>query len=153
MIRIDVFRRVIKSKKKLALEHYIVPVYAHQFSGKALPNRAIVSKKSEEEWTVISAEHEFLFSVYPNDLLELDDGKGQKTLGYYVSTDRGDGRISIASPEQSNDDAKRIGSKTLKSIRKYEVDALGNRREILPGTEKRRGMENRSHRKRSAPSV
>jgi CRISPR-associated endonuclease Csn1 len=153
MIRIDVFRHVQSGKKQDKVKHYIVPVYASQFSGKNLPKRAITANKPEEEWTVVSDDFEFMFSAYPNDLLEVDDGRGKVIAGYYVGAHRGTAAIGLAPHDQANSDAEQIGSKTVKTIRKYEVDPLGNRREILPGTEKRRGMENCSHRKRSAPSM
>ena len=90
---------------------------------------------------------DFIFSLYPDDLIEVEHKKElvfsiankestlppkwetSKILAYYVSFDISTGAIKIS----SNDNAyilRGLGIKTLLSLRKYEVDILGNLREV-----------------------
>jgi CRISPR-associated endonuclease Csn1 len=75
MLRVDVFNKAGK--------FHLVPVYVHhQVTG--LPNRAVVAFKDEPEWTLIDDSFEFLFSLYPNDLLRVS----QKGKNPYSATTR-----------------------------------------------------------------
>ena len=143
MIRVDLFQRIIRGKSTF----YAVPVYAWQFSQRTLPNRAIAANKSEEQWPEVTSDFQFMFSLYSNDYVEVDDGKGRILAGYYGGIHRGTAAISVVPHDVRNELAQNVGSKTVKSIRKFEVDILGNRREVLPGKEPRRGLENRRSRK------
>jgi CRISPR-associated endonuclease Csn1 len=143
MVRVDIFQRVVRGKSAF----YAVPVYAWQFSQKNLPNRAIAANKSEDQWPEVTSDFQFMFSLYPNDYVEVDDGKGRIVEGYYAGIHRGTAAIGIVPHDVPNESAQNVGSKTVKSIRKFEIDILGNRREVLPGKEPRRGLENRRSRK------
>ena len=122
-------------------------MYAWQFSQKNLPNRAIAQGKREDQWPEVTSDFQFMFSLYSNDYVEVDDGKGRILAGYYAGIDRSTAAMSIVPHDVNNESAQRVGSKTVKSIRKFEVDILGNHREVLPGKEPRRGLENRRSRK------
>jgi len=62
MLRVDVFSKQGR--------FHLVPVYVHH-RVKGLPDRAIVAFKDEDEWTQIDDSFEFLFSLYPNDLVRV----------------------------------------------------------------------------------
>ena len=147
MVRVDVF--YINGEG-----YYLVPVYEVDTVKKILPNKAIVPNKSYEEWKIMSDEN-FVFSLYPNDLIAIKSNKKMTfsldnknstlpekyvstfELVYYRNTD-----ISTASINVINHDKtyvkKSLGVKNLMKIEKYSVDVLGNITKV--GREKRRGF-------------
>ena len=147
MVRVDVF--YINGEG-----YYLVPVYEVDTVKKILPNKAIVQNKSYEEWKIMSDEN-FVFSLYPNDLIAIKsnkkmtfslDNKNSTLPEKYVSTFelvyyRNTG-ISTASINVINHDKtyvkKSLGVKNLMKIEKYSVDVLGNITKV--GREKRRGF-------------
>ena len=139
MVRIDVF--FVPGDG-----YYWVPVYVADTLNPQLPNRAVVAFRPYSEWKEMREEN-FLFSVYPNDLLWVEHKKSltftiqnkDSTLDktwetphafvYFVS-----GGISTASlTVRTHDNTYAIpslGVKTLKSLKKYQVDVLGNCTEV-----------------------
>ena len=128
MARIDIF----KDDKK----YYVVPVYSFQISSKRIPNKAIVRGKMEKDWIDVS-EKDFVFSVYPGELLNIIDLNNNEIEGYYVKTDRGSATFDIVahdSPKKADNKEKEgpknywtIAYSQAKSIKKYYVDYLGNK--------------------------
>ncbi|MEI7843811.1 MAG: hypothetical protein WCI39_12365 [Gallionellaceae bacterium] len=134
MLRVDVFTKTGK--------FHLVPVYVHHAVAKALPNRAIVAFKDENEWTLIDESFAFYFSLYPNDLVQVTLKK-ETRLGYYASTHRGTGCINLWAHDRNLNVGKDgsiegIGVKTALGIEKFNVDVLGNRYPAPP--EKRRDL-------------
>ncbi|MDR3022022.1 MAG: type II CRISPR RNA-guided endonuclease Cas9, partial [Clostridiales bacterium] len=134
MIRIDVFKIGDKltpdnDAVKKDLGYYFVPIYVYDTVKKELPNKAVVAKKPYEEWKEMK-ETDFLFSLYPNDLVYMEN-KGKKGHFYYNGADISSGTIGLLSHDRSQlkSDGKdwdgRIGLKTLQTIKKCEVDVLG----------------------------
>lgn len=139
MVRIDVFVFWVKDKK-----HYsIVPVYAVDVENEVLPTVDCKGK-------VITEQHQFCFSLYPNDLIAIPDPNNadEKVFAYYVSCDSTDGRLTL----RFHDNAKRpdgfygaikgrehqfrVSTGRIAFIEKYQIDVLG--KEIsLCKTEKR----------------
>lgn len=124
MLRTDVFTKAGK--------FHLVPVYVHHAVAKDLPNRAIVQSKDEEEWTVIDESFAFCFSLYPNDLVKVQQNGKPAILGYYSSCHRGTGNINLWAHDRNHQVGKEgmiegIGVKTALSIEKFNVDVLGNR--------------------------
>lgn len=135
MVRVDVF-------KVEGDGYYLVPIYVADTLKETLPNRAIVAYKPYEQWKPMK-EEDFLFSLYPNDLIRIQSkkdmvfGKTQKgsdlpekvstqdILVYYKSTGITVGSITIITNDNSYMISS-LGVKTLKSIEKYQVDVLGN---------------------------
>ncbi len=121
MLRVDVFAKAGK--------FHLVPVYVHHAATGALPNRAIVAFKDEEEWTLIDESFEWRFSLYPNDLVQIKL-KGEAYLGYYSGCDRATGAIGLWAQDRNSsigkDGLMRIGAKTAQSVEKFHVDVLGN---------------------------
>jgi CRISPR-associated endonuclease Csn1 len=133
MLRVDVFSKTGN--------FYLVPVYVHhRVTG--LPNRAIVQRRDEKEWTLIDDSFEWCFSLHPNDLLSITTKK-ETFFGYYDGTDRSTGAISIWAHDRNQAVGKNglirgIGVKTALKLEKFEVDVLGN---IYPARpEPRRGL-------------
>lgn len=126
MLRADLFTKGGK--------FYLVPVYVHH-RVEGLPNRAIVAFKDEEAWTEIDQSFDFLYSLYPNDYLEVRLKKGV-IEGYYSSCDRSTGNVGIWVHDRSSLVGKkgflRTGIKTALSVQKYHVDLLGRRYRAAP---------------------
>lgn len=134
MLRVDVFTKEGK--------YHLVPVYVHhRVTG--LPNRAIVQAKDESEWTQIDDSFAFLFSVYPNDFLRVQQRGKPAIQGYFSSAHRGTGNINLWLHDRSTQASKDggiegIGVKTALSLEKFNVDVLGR---IYPAPpEVRRGL-------------
>lgn len=121
MLRTDVFS---KKNKKGKEEFYLVPVYLSNM-GKALPNKAIVAHKKEDEWIEMDESYQFKFSLYMDDLVKAQKGSSI-VWGYYKGTDRDGGSFKLRPHDKSinNFDIK-IGAKTQDNIQKYQVDPLG----------------------------
>jgi len=124
MVRADVFTKAGK--------YYLVPVYAHQVANRRdfsqPPNRAVVAHKAESEWAEVDATYEFLFSLYPGSWIEAIDRSGEVHEGYYRSLDRRTASISFSRHFEFDSKAQlRVGTKTLRSFRKFNVDRLGHR--------------------------
>ena len=132
MLRIDVF---VKDNK-----YYAVPVYVKDYYKKELPNKACVANTPFSEWPEMDETHEFIFSLYPNDLIEVEhkngfqlkktDGSNEqmtvnKAILYYRSFGSAVGSISCTNHDRSFG-IESLGIKTLKSLRKMTVDILGN---------------------------
>ena len=135
MVRVDVF--LVPGDG-----YYWVPVYTADTLKPELPNRAVVQGKPYSEWKEMR-EEDFIFSLYPNDLVYVEHKSGLKftlqnadstlektrtqtsAFVYFVG-----GSISTASITiRTHDNAYGIpslGVKTLKTFHKYQVDVLGN---------------------------
>lgn len=137
MVRIDVFG--VEERGKTA--YYFVPIYVADTVKKILPNKASVAFKPYGEWKEMD-EKDFLFSLYPNDLIYVEskrdislkaakgstlakERKQKEALVYYRAAG-----ISVAAISVINNDntygVSNLGIKTLQSIRKCIVDVLGN---------------------------
>ena len=145
MIRVDVF--YIEDDG-----YYYVPIYTADVIKGALPNRAVVADKSHGEWKVMN-DKDFLFSMYPNDLLYIESRKGIKLktkkgsskqeqivrktgLYYFKGLNISSNALSIITHDHSYEQSS-LGGKTLSCLKKYTVDALGNYSEVsLPETRK-----------------
>ena len=105
-----------------------------------------VGRKSAERMAFAMLEmndEDFLFSLYPNDLIRIQNNKDivftrsqkdsdlpekiatQDILVYYKSTGISSGSITVINNDNSYMISS-LGAKTLKSIEKYQVDILGN---------------------------
>lgn len=122
MVRVDVFKRLGK--------FYLVPVYRHQVMNPGRwalpPNMAVEIRRPTSEWTVITDNHEFLFSLYPDSYIELKQNNGTTQEGYFRGLNINDAGIVI-SPQNLRQGSHKIGSKTLRSLQKFHVDRLGRK--------------------------
>jgi CRISPR-associated endonuclease Csn1 len=135
MVRIDVFR---KQNRKTAWEYFLVPVYPHQVGNQvdwpAPPNRAIQANTPEDSWPEIDGSYEFLWSLHPLSFIELVKPDGEVAEVYLRSVDRNTGAFAVSPQHSKALLRKGIGSRTLKSLRKFAVDRLGRRFEIQQET-------------------
>jgi CRISPR-associated endonuclease Csn1 len=117
MLRVDVFTKAGK--------FHLVPVYVHhRVTG--LPNRAVVSKKNEDQWTIMDDSYSFGFSLYPNDLFRLNLD-GESFFGYFGGINTNDGGLKFFPHDnRSVDSLKKKGVSSAKSFEKFNVDVLGN---------------------------
>jgi len=128
MARVDVFRR--KSKKG-AWEFHVVPIYPHQIVAlESPPNKAVVAYKTENDWTSIDSNFEFVWSLNPMSYLELVKSNGEPIEGYYRSMDRTTGAINLSPMATNSETIRSIGVKTLSSFRKFAIDRVGRKFEI-----------------------
>jgi CRISPR-associated endonuclease Csn1 len=129
MLRVDVFTKAGK--------FYLVPVYVHhRVTG--LPNRAVVGKKDESQWIVMDETFGFVFSLYPNDLLQLT-AEGEAIFGYFSGININDCGVKFFPHDQrSVESLRKKGVSSAQILRKFHVDTLGN---IHPAkSELRRGL-------------
>ncbi|MEY2341081.1 type II CRISPR RNA-guided endonuclease Cas9 [Acidithiobacillus sp. IBUN Pt1247-S3] len=122
MLRVDIFT----DGKKF----HAVPLYVADVVKPALPNRAVMAYKPEDEWTVMDENYRFLFSLHPNDWVKISFKKDSAKEGYFSGLNRATGAISIWTHDRSNLNGKGgfldgIGIKTALSVEKYHVDLLG----------------------------
>ncbi len=139
MVRIDVFR--IEDEG-----YYFVPIYTSDVVKEELPNRAVVAHVPADAWKPMRDE-DFLFSLYSGDLIMVEgrkeitvaavskDATGEPALHrkrwmlYYSSADIATGGIAGTTHDRKY--MKRgMGIKTLCSLRKFEVDVLGEYHEV-----------------------
>ncbi len=122
MLRVDIFT----DGKKF----HAVPLYVADAVRPELPKRAVVQSKPEEEWTVMDENYRFLFSLHPNDWVNVQL-KGKPVIeGYFAGLDRSTGAISVWTHDRNQSLAKDglirgIGIKTAQSVEKFHVDLLG----------------------------
>ena len=134
MVRIDVFH--VENDG-----YYFVPIYIADTLKKELPNKACVAYKPYEQWKEM-ADKDFIFSLYPNDLLRVthktklkltkaqkesrlpDTYETKQELLYYISANIHTAAIGC----RNHDNTYEIGGmgiKTLEKLEKFTVDVLG----------------------------
>ncbi len=132
MVRVDVFR---KKNKRDAWEYFLVPIYPHQVFDAVdypvPPNRAILQAKPESEWPDMSDGYEFMWSVSSQSFVELEKADGTFIDGYFRGVDRSTSNFNIAAHHSKDAIFRGIGPRSLKFLRKYSIDRLGRRTEIL----------------------
>lgn len=137
MIRIDVF--YVENEG-----YYFVPIYTADVLKEKLPNKACIAFKPIEDWKEMN-DNDFVFSLYPNDLIKIISNKGIKmtptenkeqrdivlneVFAYYISAGITVAQIAIRNHDNSYFQPS-LGIKTLQEIKKYQVDVLGNITEV-----------------------
>ena len=147
MIRVDVF--YIEDDG-----YYYVPIYTADVIKDELPNKAVVRRKLPKDWKEMD-DRDFLFSMYPNDLLYIESRRGIKLktkkgssrqeeivrktgLYYFKGLNIATNALFIITHDNGYEQPS-LGGKTLFCLKKYTVDALGNYSEVsLP--EKRKPL-------------
>lgn len=128
MVRVDVFRKSAKNGKP---QFYLVPIYPHQVADRQMwakpPNRAVQAHIDESVWPEMTAEYEFLFSIWPLSFLEVEKPDGTFIDGYFRGMDRGSGNLEVSVHYSKDERIRGIGARGLRSLRKISVDRLGNR--------------------------
>ncbi|MDD2497360.1 MAG: type II CRISPR RNA-guided endonuclease Cas9 [Desulfitobacteriaceae bacterium] len=143
MLRIDIFHRNGK--------YYIIPIYAADTLKNELPNKAIVANKKYKDWEEIDDTYNFMFTLYPNDLIYFEHKTGvnivradstkeliKKGFVYYKTTNISSGACTIIAHDNSFK-IESLGIKTLLKLEKWQVDYLGRKNRIK--MEKRQGYK------------
>ena len=135
MVRIDVYHVDNEG-------YYFIPIYVADTLAPHLPQKASVAHKSIKDWKVMSDDN-FIFSLYPDDLVKITSKTQIKLskaseksdlpqsysveseLLYFTSADIASASISLETHDSAYK-CRGIGVKTLKQLKKYTVDVLGN---------------------------
>ena len=123
MVHLDVYQ---KPNKKGKIEHFFVPVYAHQVGkNKPTPTKILPAPKG---FTDIDETFTKVYSLYPNDYVRCYFGNTIEE-GYYIAYDSGSGRITIidaASPNKEGINRHRISPRSANLIERYDISVLGD---------------------------
>lgn len=123
MVRLDVYRR---PNKKGKIEHFFVPVYAHQVGkNKPAPTKILPAPKG---FTDIDETFTKVCSLYPNDYVRCYFGN-KVIEGYYVKWNISSGVMSIIShysSGKSNDKLREISPRSATLIERYDINVLGD---------------------------
>jgi CRISPR-associated endonuclease Csn1 len=131
MARVDVFR---KKNKKGKWEFYVIPIYPHQIATMGEPPiRAVIAYKSDDEWTHVDDSFEFLWSLNAMSYVEITKSSGEFIEGYFRGLHRGTGAANVSAHFTLEKEAASdgIGIKTLSDFKKFTVDRLGRKYEVL----------------------
>ncbi|MGI2034681.1 type II CRISPR RNA-guided endonuclease Cas9 [Rhizobium panacihumi] len=145
MPRVDVFR---KATAKGVGQFFLVPIYAADIAMlESPPMRAVTANKPQEEWPLIDASYEFLFSLVPMSLVRIIDRGGtvifanqaDSNTGYFRGLNTNTGAITISSLANLTESKGSIGARTLATLQKLTVDRLGRVYEVTRETRTWRG--------------
>lgn len=120
MLRIDVFKKTDG--------YYWVPIYVADTVKDTLPNKACVAARPYKLWSEMD-DRDFIFSLYPNDLIRFEQSNGNEAFMYYVKAGISTASITVESHDRSNSISS-LGVKTLKTLEKWNVDVLGNKTKV-----------------------
>ncbi len=134
MVRVDVFTKDDK--------YFCVPVYAKDIAIGKIPNQAITAGKKPGEWQEMTSDYQFLYALYPNDLVFVKSKKpfnmkNKRTNDeihisegylYYKGIDISNGKARFITHDNGYETG--LGVKTLLQMKKYTVDILGNKVEV-----------------------
>ena len=123
MVRLDVYQ---KPNKKGKIEHFFVPVYAHQVGkNKPTPTKILPAPKG---FTDIDETFTKVCSLYPNDYLRIYL-KNEIREGYYVKYNVANGAMQLlpnyATGKNQNTFVQVYG-KNAQAIERYDVSVLGD---------------------------
>ena len=123
MVRLDVYQ---KPNKKGKIEHFFVPVYAHQVGkNKPAPTKILPAPKG---FTDVDETFIKVCSLYPNDYVRCYFGNKIEE-GYYIAYDSGSGRITVidaSSPNKEGANRHRISPRSANLIERYDISVLGD---------------------------
>ena len=123
MIRLDVYQ---KPNKKGKIEHFFVPVYAHQVGkNKPTPTKILPAPKG---FTDIDETFTKICSLYPNDYVRCHFGNEIRE-GYYASFNINNGAMQVMphdAANKSNDSLIQISPRSANLIERYDIAILGD---------------------------
>ena len=132
MVRVDVFRK--KRSNKDGWEYFLVPIYPHEVADVQRwpqpPNKAVQAGKTEAEWPDITADHQFVWSIYPLSFVEVEKPDGTFIDGYFRGMDRSTGAITLSAHYSKDELSRSIGARTLKAFQKFQVDRMGRKNRV-----------------------
>ena len=124
MVRLDVYQ---KPNKKGKIEHFFVPVYAHQVGkNKPTPTKILPAPKG---FTDVDETFTKVCSLYPNDYVMCKFSENRVEEGYYVMYGIAVGQMVLLPHEVSGKDQKTMRSispRSAASIERYDISVLGD---------------------------
>ena len=124
MVRLDVYQ---KPNKKGKIEHFFVPVYAHQVGkNKPTPTKILPAPKG---FTDVDETFTKVCSLYPNDYVMCKFSENRVEEGYYVMYGIAVGQMVLLPHEVSGKDQKTMRSispRSDASIERYDISVLGD---------------------------
>ena len=123
MVRLDVYQ---KPNKKGKIEHFFVPVYAHQVGkNKPTPTKILPAPKG---FTDVDETFTKVCSLYPNDYVRCHFGNEIRE-GYYVNFNINNGAMQViphGAANKSNDSLIQISPRSANLIERYDIAILGD---------------------------
>lgn len=123
MVRLNVYQ---KPNKKGKIEHFFVPVYAHQVGkNKPTPTKILPAPKG---FTDIDETFTKICSLYPNDYVRCHFGNEIRE-GYYASFNINNGAMQVMphdAANKSNDSLIQISPRSANLIERYDIAILGD---------------------------
>ena len=123
MIRLDVYQ---KPNKKGKIEHFFVPVYAHQVGkNKPTPTKILPAPKG---FTDVDETFTKVCSLYPNDYVRCYFGNEIKE-GYYVKYGINNGAMQVIAHSTASKDKNhliQISPRSANLIERYDISVLGD---------------------------
>ena len=123
MVRLDVYQ---KPNKKGKIEHFFVPVYAHQVGkNKPAPTKILPAPKG---FTDVDETFTKVCSLYPNDYVRCYFGNEIKE-GYYVKYGINNGAMQViahSTASKDNDHLIQISPRSANLIKRYDIAILGD---------------------------
>ena len=123
MVRLDVYQ---KPNKKGKIEHFFVPVYAHQVGkNKPAPTKILPAPKG---FTDVDEAFIKICSLYPNDYVRCYFGNKIKE-GYYVKYNISNGDLQVISHQSASkgaDELLHVSPRSATLIERYDISVLGD---------------------------
>lgn len=123
MVRLDVYQ---KPNKKGKIEHFFVPVYAHQVGkNKPTPTKILPAPKG---FTDIDETFIKVCSLYPNDYVRIYL-KNEIREGYYVKYNVANGAMQLLpnyAPGKNQNTFVQVYGKNAQAIERYDISVLGD---------------------------
>ncbi len=123
MVRLDVYQ---KPNKRGKIEHFFVPVYAHQVGkNKPAPTKILPASKG---LTDIDETFTKVCSLYPNDYVRIYL-KNEIREGYYVKYNVANGAMQLLpnyAPGKNQNTFVQVYGKNAQAIERYDVSVLGD---------------------------
>ena len=123
MVRLDVYQ---KPNKKGKIEHFFVPVYAHQVGkNKPAPTKILPAPKG---FTDVDETFTKVCSLYPNDYVRCYFGNKIKE-GYYVKYNISNGDLQVISHQSASkgaDELLHVSPRSATLIERYDIAILGD---------------------------
>ena len=128
MVRLDVYQKPNKSGE---IEHFFVPVYAHQVGkNKPAPTKILPAPKG---FTNIDETFTKVCSLYPNDYVRIYL-KNEIREGYYVKYNVANGAMQLLpnyAPGKNQGTFIQVYGKNAQTIERYDISVLGDNCEWL----------------------
>ncbi len=137
IIRLDLYE---SGDLKARSRYKFVPIYAHQIVEDQAPKRVFTLRTDSAIWPELSSSDQFLFSLNPFCFVEVSwkqrgANEAKPVEAYYRGFDVNDGRITLSFHTSRDSKAKhlqwRLSPTTIIKLKKFAIDRLGNRTEIL----------------------